>query len=240
MTAICEFYLGNLPAALAASRHAREVARRIGHRVAEVMADEIAGFVLVGAGHYAEAVEPIMRSLPLARAIGSRRFAAIDLVMLAHIARATGDIDGARRHLDECEEMLRPVGPKFAGAMLLSARARVAPSPEERARCLADGEALLGDGALSHNPLWFRSDAIDIALEAGAAAEARRHAEALERYASIEPTPWSDFMVARARALADVIEGRADAAVIRALRARAVALELRGSLPALDAALAGK
>jgi hypothetical protein len=105
---------------------------------------------------------------------------------------------------------------------------------------MAQGEALLADGALSHSHFWYRGDAIDAALEAGDAAEARRHADALERYASVEPTPWSDFTVARARALADVIDGRADAPALRALRTRASALDLRAALPALDAALAEK
>ncbi len=240
MMGICEFYLGDLRGALAQSARAWEAARRIGHRVAEVMADEVAGFALVGAGHDAEAVEPIMRSLPLARAIGSRRFAAIDLVMLSHIARRAGDPHGARRHLDESAELLEPIGPKFAGPMLLSARARVAASREECARLLVEGEVLLADGALSHNHFWFRGDAIDAALETGDASSARRHAEALERYASVEPTPWSEFTVARARALADAIEGQGDVAAIRALRVRASALDLRAALPALDAALAKK
>jgi class 3 adenylate cyclase/tetratricopeptide (TPR) repeat protein len=240
MMGICEFYLGDLAGALAQSERVRDAARRIGHRVAEVMADEVAGFALVGAGHDAAAVEPIMRSLPLARAIGSRRFAAIDLVMLGHVARRAGDLDGARRHLDESAELLGPIGPKFAGAMLLSARARVAASRDECARLMAEGEALLADGALSHNHFWYRGDAIDVALEAGDAAAARRHADALERYASVEPTPWSDFTVARARALADAIDGRADVPALRALHVRASALDLRAALPALDAALAEK
>ena len=105
---------------------------------------------------------------------------------------------------------------------------------------MAEGEALPADGARSHNHFWFRSDAIDVALEAGDAASARRHADALERYASVEQTPWSDFTVARGRALADVIDGHGDVAAVRALRARAVAPDLRAALPARDAALTGK
>jgi hypothetical protein len=115
-------------------------------------------------------------------------------------------------------------------------RARVAATREERERCLAEGEALLANGALSHNHYWFRSDAIDAALEAGDADGARRHAQALERYASPEPTPWSDFTVARARAVADALEGRGDIAAIDALRERAASLRLASAIPALDAA----
>ena len=141
------------------------------------------------------------------------------------------DIDEDQQRRARIEACLRPSAPR---------RARVAASHEECARLLAEGEALLADGALSHNHFWYRGDAIDAALETGDAAEARRHADALERYASVEPTPWSDFTVARARALADAVDGCADVAAIRALRVRASALDLRAALPALDAALAGK
>ncbi len=236
MMAICDFYLGDLAGAVRGAQHVREEGRRIGHRVAEVMADEVAGLVLATAGRDDLALAPIERSLPLARAIGSRRFAAIDLAMLSHIARRAGDLEAARRHLDEAEELLRPVGPKFAGAMLLGARARVAATPSERDRCLAEGEALLAGGALSHNHYAFRADAIEASLQAGDALAARRHADALERYAGAEPTAWTEFTVARARALADALEGHADVAAIRALCERALALDLPVAVPALAAA----
>jgi class 3 adenylate cyclase/tetratricopeptide (TPR) repeat protein len=68
MMAICDFYLGDLAAAMRGVQRAREEGHRIGHRVAEVMADEVAGLVLVAAGHDDDALAPILRSLPLARA----------------------------------------------------------------------------------------------------------------------------------------------------------------------------
>jgi hypothetical protein len=238
MMGLIDLYLGATPRGLATIERARNTAREIGHRVAEVMADECAGLVLVGAGRDDEAVVPVERSLALAREIASRRFAAIDLALLGIIARRAGDLAGSRARLDESWALLVDIGSRFAGPMVLAARARVAASDAERRNLLAEGEALLRAGAPSHNHFWYREDAIDGSLEAGDVDEAERHAGELERYASGEPTPWSEFIVARGRALALSRRGRADANRLRLLHGRAIELDLRAALPALESALA--
>ena len=238
MMGLIDLYLGATPRGLATIERARSAAREIGHRVAEVMADECAGLVLVGAGRDDEAAAPIERSLVLAREIASRRFAAIDLALLGIIARRAGDLAGSRARLDESWALLVEIGTRFAGPMVLAARARVAASDAERRNLLAEGEALLRAGAPSHNHFWYREDAIDGSLEEGDVDEAERHAGELERYASVEPTPWSEFTVARCRALAAACRGRGDVNRLRMLGERAAELGLRAALPALDRALA--
>lgn len=238
MLGILDFYLGEVERGLATIERARSGAREIGHRVAEVMADECAGLVLVGAGRDEASVVPLERSLALAREIASRRFAAIDLALLGIVARRAGDARGARARLDESWALLVALGPRFAGPMVLAARARVAESEPERRELLAQGEALLDAGSLSHNHFWYRDEAINGSLDAGDADEAERHATELECYASAEPSPWSGFIVARGRALAAARRGTPDAATLRVLRGRAIDLDLRAALPALEAALA--
>ena len=238
MAGLIRFYLGRLPDALDLLQRTLALSREIGHRVAEVMADECVGLVLVGAGRDAEAVEPLERSLALGREIGSRRFAAIDLAMLGIAARRAGDVAAARERLDESWAMLVDIGPRFAGPLVIAAQARVASSDARRRELLAQGEAMLAEGSLSHNHLWYRDGAIDCALETGELDEALRHAGELERFAAPEPTPWSDFVVARARALVDAARGRPDAEALQALVRRAGALDLRAARPALDRALA--
>ena len=130
------------------------------------------------------------------------------------------------------------IGEGFGGPIALGARALTAAGDGERRDAIARGEAMLDAGSLSHNHLWFRRDAIDASLAAREWDEALRHAAALERYAAAEPLPWSDFFVARARALADAGRGRPDPAALGALRDRGVSLQLSGGLPALDAAIA--
>ena len=93
-------------------------------------------------------------------------------------------------------------------------------------------------GAVSHNHFFFREDAIDASLDAGDLDEALRHADALERYASREPTAWSVFVVARARALVASRRAQADVRELRSLRDHAIAHDLRAALPAIEQALA--
>jgi len=231
-------YLCRLDESLAAIGEARAVSREIGHRVAEVMADECAGLVLVDAGRYAEAREPLERSLALARRIASRRFVAIDLALLGGVSWRGGDADGARRLLDESWATCEAIGTGFAGPIVLGLMALAAGDETGRRAALERGEALLGGAAMSHNHLWFRRDAIDASLAAREWDEALRHAAALERYAAAEPLPWADFHVARARALADAGRGRPDPAALRALFDRGAALQLAGALSAIDAAIA--
>jgi class 3 adenylate cyclase/tetratricopeptide (TPR) repeat protein len=238
MMALVDFYLGEIPRALATIDRALRASREIGHRVAEVMADECAGLVLVGAGRDDEAVAPIERSLALAREIASRRFAAIDLALLGIIARRAGDLDKARLRFDESWALLEEIGPGFAGPLMLASRARIAESDQERRDLLAQGESLLRAGSISHNHFWFREAAIDGSLDAGDIDGAERHADELERYTGLEPSPWSKFVVARARALAAARRGRPDLEALRALRDRAVRLGLRAALPQIEGALA--
>ena len=237
MMALADLYLGHVPRALATIERARTSAKDIGHRVAEVMADEVAGLVLVGAGREQEAVAPVERSLALAREIASRRFAAIDLTLLGVIAYRAGDLASARARFDESWALLEEIGPRFAGPLMLAWRARTAASETERRECLASGEALLDGGSISHNHFWFREAAIDGSLDAGDLDEAERHADALERYASIEPTRWSAFIVARGRALAAARRGRPDVSGLHALRGCAGELGLHAAVPQLDEAL---
>ena len=238
MVGITGMYLCRVDDSLAAIEEARVASREIGHRVAEVMADECAAMVLASAGRFDEARAPAERSLALARRIASRRFAAIDLLILAYAAHHAGDRPRARELLDEAWAMCVEIGVGFGGPIALGAKALMTDSAAERRDAIARGERMLDAGSLSHNHLWFRRDAIDASLAAREWGEARRHAAALERYAAAEPLPWSDFFVARARALADAGRGRPDPAALRAVRDRGAALQLSGGLPALDEAIA--
>ncbi|HET9338478.1 MAG TPA: adenylate/guanylate cyclase domain-containing protein [Casimicrobiaceae bacterium] len=238
MIGLLDFYEGRADRALARFDGVRATAREIGHRVAEVMADECAGMVLSWSGSLGDAVDALERSLGLARAISSRRFVAFDLAFLGRLGRHD-DRDLARARLDEAWSVLEDVGPDLAGAVVFAARACLAESDAGRREALARGEALLKPNALSHNHLWFRADAIDATLDAGDLDETLRHAQALEDYSAREPTAWSEFVVARARALVAAKRGARDAAVLRELRERALALRLVAALPSIEAALAG-
>lgn len=103
---------------------------------------------------------------------------------------------------EEAVKISRETGPAFLGPFALGALALASADPTVRQAALAEGEALLRAGAVSHNHFLFRRDAIDACLISGDWEGAERSAAALEDYTRSEPLPFSDFYIARARALA--------------------------------------
>jgi class 3 adenylate cyclase/tetratricopeptide (TPR) repeat protein len=240
MAGLIDFFLGEERRSLERIHAVRATAREIGHAVAEVMAGQLAAMLLVEQGRDEEGAAAAEPSLELARTIGSRRFVAFDLYHLGRAGRRHGDRDLARARLDESWAVLEDVGPGLAGAMVLGAKACLATSDAERRDLLARGEALLEAGAISHNHFFFREDAIDASLDAGDLDEALRHADALEHYASREPTSWSRFIVARARALVAASRASADVRELGSLRDHAIEHDLRAALPRIEQALAAR
>jgi len=208
------------------------------YRLAEAMTDEVDGWNLVIAGRYADAVEPLARGLPLARAIGARRFETILQYSMAHVAWHDGHADRARAHLRDAWALSEQVGAHFAGPLVLGAMARFAATPAERRQALHDGERLLREPCVSHCHLGFCRDAIEAALLAREWTEVERYAGMLEEYAQAEALPIVDLLVARGRALAAAGRGCADRAALEACRGQVIAWNFAGYLTALDAALA--
>ena len=84
---------------------------------------------------------------------------------------------------------------------------------------------MLQSGLACHNYLYFYRFSIDAALRYGDVATAVRYADALERHTQRERLGWSEFHVARARALAAYMRA-SDArrrAALEAIYARATA-----------------
>src|SRR5262249_17401274 len=110
-----------------------------------------------------------------------------------------------------------------------------------RRQALAMGEEQLALGCVSHNYFHFYQMAIDVAFELGEPAEVLRYAAALERYTAREPLPWTDFVIARGRALARYMANERDARLgsdLRSLHESAVRLDRKTALPHLETALA--
>jgi hypothetical protein len=111
-----------------------------------------------------------------------------------------------------------------------------------RRQTRAEAEDLLREDCVSHNYLWFYRLAMDACLEEGDWDGVERYAAALEAYTRPEPSPWSDFYIARGRVLAAHGRGQRDeelTAELERLAEEARRVGLRIALPALEAALAG-
>jgi hypothetical protein len=72
---------------------------------------------------------------------------------------------------------------------------------DKRRQALAQGEAALAQGGAGHSYLHFYQLAAEAAIMSGDWRNAGRYADLLEGYSRAERLPWSDFWVARARAL---------------------------------------
>jgi tetratricopeptide (TPR) repeat protein len=225
----------------AADRHMKravQIADQIGSRRAAMMA------YLEFYGLYYEtdrpslAFEACAESLAIARSLGARRFVAFGLMVQAQKEAAAGD-PRASATMREASEIARET-PAFVLPWMLGLAAIMARSDEERVAALAEGEEVLAAGALSHNYLWFNRYAIEACLAAKDWAGIERYAAALEHSMADEPVPMSDFLVARARAIAAAGRGQKDATELKRLLAEANRVGWRVMVPSLETALAAR
>ncbi|MEP7276183.1 MAG: adenylate/guanylate cyclase domain-containing protein, partial [Betaproteobacteria bacterium] len=224
MIALIDAHDGEIDKAVEAFEQARALAHDLRNRMAEAMAQETCGMVLVLAERYGEAREVLHPALALARAVGARRFETVICYSLARVCLHDGDVDAARRHAQEAWRLTVEVGPRFAGPIALGALALVAGTAAERDRALSEGEALLEQGCISHCYLSFYRDAIEIALERGDWDEADRYASAFDAYTRAEPLRLCSLFIARARALAAAGRGTAELRALLRVREEAAAL----------------
>jgi hypothetical protein len=191
-------------------------------------------------GELAKAEEDARRGLEAVKVIGARRFIPLFNDVLARIRLDAGDRNGALELLDESWSVCREVGVSFAGPVVLGAVALATGDAQRRLEALRQGEAILQDGCASHNHFRFYRDAIEVSLRESLWDRVETHAATLERYFGEEGSPWSDFIVARGRALAAAAVQPANAtqvAELRKLRDHAADAGMLAAVSRLDQAL---
>lgn len=241
MLAITEIYYG-MPSA--GDRHldeALELAKRIGDLRSELLICVCRCEALLMQAQYDDARRQALHALDLARRLGARRFQAECTDELAAALYYLGERDDALTVARESVLIGREVGMSYCGPVLLGVVARATSDPLERAQALREGEALLDAGCVSHSYFNFYMHAIDVALEERSWNEARRYARALETYTAEEPLPFTSLLIERARALADLGEGRDPRECrlrLEALRAQCLHMNTRAVLTAIESALA--
>ncbi len=235
-------YMNDLEAAMADCRAAIELATKISQPRAEMVAAIVAAYI-------AELNDPIegekwtKLSLDISRRLGARLFESINLEHLGRFAEQMGEHVEAEKLVQEAIAILRESesGMRFLAGRSFGALALITRDAKRQGSALDEGEALLHKGAPAHNQLWFNRDAIEVCLKTAQWARVERYAKALEDYTSAEPLPWSDFFIARGRALAAFGLGRRDEESVqemRRLRDEAKRVGLKNALPAVEEALA--
>jgi hypothetical protein len=241
MLAFTQWFAGETREAMAQALAAIDAAAAVGQLRARTIAHHAAFFCCQSLCDGPAAFDHAEAALELARQLGARRFEAEALALRAALQREAGCRPEALADLGEALAISRETGMAFIGPVILGVLARTTDDAAVRSKALAEGEALLAAGSISHNHFLFRRDAIDACLEQGAWDESDRHAGALEDYARQEPSPWPGFVVARGRALAARGRGAGMAtlgAELARLRSEGERLQHLDALVAVDAALA--
>ena len=238
MVAFCAMLMGRLDEVQEAAAAAVHLTQRVGNRRAEIVAHHACAINHFERGEIELARPHAQAAVDLSRAIGARRFDPESVLLVAMCVFLDGDRIGAAAMMREALIVSRE-HINYCGPMILGALAQITGDPDERRRCLEEGEQVVEAGSVAHNHLFFYRAAIDAALDAQDWPAAERYAYLLERRFAAETVAFADFLVARARALAAVGQGRTDPALRRQidqLTAVARASHFAQLLPALEAA----
>jgi tetratricopeptide (TPR) repeat protein len=241
MMSFTRWFGGDVRGALPDAEEAIAAARRVGHQRAEMVGHHAAWFCLHSLMNFDSAWDHAEAALALSRQLGARRFDAEAVAFQAELHRRVGRREEAVAAAEEAVRISRETSVAFIGPFALGVLALATADPTRRSDALAEGEAILEAGAVSHNHLLFRRDAVEACLETLAWDQADHHAAALEAFAQKEPSPWSNFVVARGHALAAFGRGARSVGLsdkLSCLREDGERLGLLVALPAIEAALA--
>ncbi|MFP3566227.1 adenylate/guanylate cyclase domain-containing protein [Paraburkholderia sp. SIMBA_030] len=243
MRAITAWFAGKARDGLDAALASVTAAEKVGHRRALAIAHHAAYHCLHDLAEWDRAWEHVDAALQHARELKARRFEGEALAYRAELHRVAGRQNEALDDIGAALAIGRETGIVYMQPFYLGVLARATDDQTVFETALAEGEALLAAGAVSHNHFLFRRDAIDACIDRGLWDAAAAQAAALEDYARREPSPFSAFVVARARALVSYGRGNRDLASLTELQR----LEEEGrklgflhALQAIDAALVGQ
>ena len=191
---------------------------KVGHARGELISRSTSSWILIDQCEFLLAEQHARKGLEAVEAIGARRFIPLFNDILVRIRLNAGDASGALCLLEESWNVSREAGVTFAGPVVLGAVALATPDPRRRLEALRLGEAILGEGCASHNHFRFYRDAIEVSLRERLWDPADYYSSALEHHFGTNASPWSDFFIARGRALAAAGRRGSEEVVVAQLR----------------------
>lgn len=195
-----------------------DLAAAVGHARGELISRSTSSWIFMDQCEFLRAEQHTRKGLEAVEAIGARRFIPLFNDVLARIRLHAGDAAGAISVLEESWNVSLKAGVTFAGPVVLGAVALATTDPGRRLEALRQGEAILREGCASHNHFRFYRDAIEVSLRERLWDMADRYSSALEHYFGTNASPWSDFFIARGRALAAAGRRGSEEAVVVQLR----------------------
>jgi class 3 adenylate cyclase/tetratricopeptide (TPR) repeat protein len=191
---------------------------RVGHARGELISRSTSSWILMDQCEFLLAEQHARKGLEAVEAIGARRFIPLFNDIFARIRLTADDAAGALRLLEESWNVALEAGVTFAGPVVLGAVALATTDPGRRLEALRQGETILREGCASHNHFRFYRDAIEVSLRERLWDTADRYSSALEHHFGANASPWSDFFIARGRALAAAGRRGSEEAVVAQLR----------------------
>ncbi len=241
MLAVTSMYCGDLGPAAEYLRQGLELARDASDARSELLIHLVMANAKLMEGDFDTSERYARHSSNLAAQLGARRFQAEALCVIGSNCVQRSDCSEAAHYIDEGLELARLTGMHYCGPILLGMLARITPHDEERRAALEEAEAILAEGCVSHSYFEFYHHAIEVSLRERAWTEARRYADALADYTRAEPQAWTEIVVRRGRALADVGEGTVTKETMRTLeelQATCRRHRFHLQLPGIESALA--
>jgi class 3 adenylate cyclase/tetratricopeptide (TPR) repeat protein len=235
MAAFTRFFSGDVRGALVDADDAIGAAVKVAHVRGEMISRHVACLCRREMLDFAGAWTDVIRALTLARQLGAKRFEAEALAFRGELHRLAGRHSQCLTDLASAIAIFRETGMAFMGPMALGLVALATEDAQERLRALSEAEALLDRGAVSHNHLLFRKDAIEACLEAKDWDQAEHHAAALATYTRQESSPWTSFFVARGQVLSAYGRGGSNSMLFNELARLCAEGERLGFLLALRA-----
>jgi len=214
----CMAFLFEFEGALSQIDASYATALRIGDRFCEMFALQSKAYVLLAAGHIRESEDPAESALKLAVKLGARRYVAFLQNTLALVRFSQGRIDDARALANAALSLAEETGIGFCGPMICGTQAQLHGPGEEGRAWIARGESMLVQTGLFHNHAMFRIAAIDWAITADDWLMVERFARELSSFTEVEPLPYIDLFVNRARALSALKHNPDDKQAVEALK----------------------
>ena len=241
MRGLTSFYQNRLGPAQESIVEALNLVVTVGNKRAECLARAFLGYLLYYMADWQAAKRQAEQTLALSRHLGAKQHQASALNNLGNTLAALGNRSKAEQLFEQAYSLSCETGVAFLGPRILGFMALHTADAAKRRWALCEGEKILQQGCVGHNYLLFYQTAIEVALADKDWDGVERYAAALQDYTRPEPLPWSDFFIARGRALAAYGRGERDprlVAELQRLREEAAQAGLKIALCALETAIA--
>lgn len=214
--------------------------QQVGHLRAEAIFRINCGGIFCEFLDPAVALEASAKSAEIFDRIGAKIWEPLTLILRARSLEQLGDADGALTAARRGAELASETSRALLGPWNMGVLALISEDPTERRLALDTGDEMVADGVVGHCQLWFYRDAIEACLRAGDLDGVDRYVGLLEEFTAPEPLPWSDFFIARGRALAAHARSPDKPEVrdrLRELLQTAATIKMGTAIPAIEQAL---